>query len=583
MSNQIQKLVKHSKYPQLLTEVFKFAKTAYGDKKRLSGESYLDHATNVALILFDMGLDQTTVVGGLLHDVTDISSLSPEKKCHLAEIEKRFGREIANIVERSSEIKRIYYSFYANKKIDAQEHFFEKEKAENLRKMFLAIARDLRVVLIELASRIDGLNNIEKLPQETQKLYATETLEIFVPIANRLGLGKIKTSLEDLSFAYLDPEKFAWLQENIKEKHQERQAYLKKFIPALKKILASEKVEFLSIDSRAKGSWGTYKKLLSRQMDFEKIHDLVALRIIVKDIADCYKTLGIIHKHYKPISSEKIKDYITKPKINGYQSLHTTVFLEPAKISEIQIRTAQMHQEAEFGVCAHWSYKESVNLQKAGAKNGWASKVPEFWKTFNIDFFADQIFTFTPKGDIIALPKGSTPIDFAYAIHSDIGNHCESAKIDGNIIPLSQALKNGDVVEIITNKKRKPSYDWLRFVKTGFAKSHIRKLITSIPLGIFSVPKFVTKKIFEISKKAQKRKAEKVQIKKDGPGEIYLAGQKGIVVNVAKCCLPQPADQVKAYLTKHRAAVLHKISCQNLQKISQKFPEKIIDASWQKS
>ncbi len=606
MQNQIQKLIKNSKNPKLIEEVFEFAKESYGDRKRISGENYIDHATNVALILSDMGLDQITIVAGLLHDIADTSSLSPEKKFDLKEIEKKFGQDTAKLVERVSEIKKIYYPLniylsgqggipftgkeqktFSKEKIE--NYNFGVSKIENLRKMFFAIAQDLRVILIELASRIDGLNKIDKLPEETQKLYTIETLEIFVPIANRLGLGEIKTKLEDLAFAYLYKDKFKWLQENIKEKYEERQKYLKKFIPHLKKIFTKERIHYLYINYRAKSYWSTYQKLLTHNMDFEKIHDLVALRIIVCDLASCYKALGILHKYYKPIS-EEINDYIAKPKINGYKSLHTTVFLEEnpsagsgqGKISEIQIRTDQMQKDAEYGVCAHWSYKEKIDLER-NKELSWTKKIPEFWKTFKIDFFSDQIFTFTPKGDVIVLPKGATSIDFAYTVHSDIGNHCESAKIDGKIITLNQTLKNGDIVEIITNKKRKPSYDWLRFVKTNFAKSHIKKIILGIPVSIFSVPNFVKNKISEISEKAKKRKEEKIQIKKEKPSQIYLAGQKGMLVNVAKCCLPQPGDQVKAHLTIYRAAVLHKISCNNLQKISKKFPEKIIDASWEQS
>ncbi len=577
METQIQKLIKRSSNPELIKEVFEFAKEAYKGRLRISGEEYINHATSVAFILDQMNLDPVTVAAGLLHDIADTTSLSREKKFDVSLVEKKFGSEISVLVEKSSDLKKIYYPLHAYQKEQKQ---FPKEKLENARKMFFAMAKDLRVILIELASRIDGLNTIEKLPFNVQALYATETLDLFVPIADRLGLGEIKRNLEDLSFKYLYPKEFAWIQERIQEKYEVREQYLKKINPHLKKIFKKEKIPFLDINYRVKSYWSTYKKLLTRDMDFEKIHDLVALRIIVPDVASCYKVLGIIHKYYKPLS-ERIKDYIAKPKHNGYQSLHTTVFLEDNKISEIQIRTPQMQQDAEYGVCAHWSYKEKINLKKEEHVLHWTSKIPEFWDTFLINFFSDQVFTFTPKGDIIVLPKGSTPVDFAYAVHSEIGNHCESAKIDGKIIPLTQALKNGDIVEIITNKKRKPSQDWLRFVKTNFAKSHIKKISVAIPISIFSVPSFVKNKIIALSKYTQKRKEEKRKIKKDGPSQIYLAGQKGIMVNVAKCCLPQANDQVKAYLTRHRAAVLHKISCSNLQKISKKFPEKIIDASWE--
>jgi (p)ppGpp synthase/HD superfamily hydrolase len=294
-------------------------------------------------------------------------------------------------------------------------------------------------------------------------------------------------------------------------------------------------------------------------MDIEKVYDLVALRLIVKDVAACYKALGVIHKHFQPFSG-KIQDYIAKPKENGYQSIHTTVFLEEGRFSEIQIRTAKMHQEAQFGICAHWAYKEKIRLQKA---------VPA------IDFYPERIFCFTPKGDVIELPKDATSVDFAYAVHSEIGNHCEGAKIAGKIIPLSQALRNGDVIEIITSKKKMPSYDWLKFVKTGFARGHIGRLTGAIINPIFAVPSYVKKKIFGTTK------TEKQAVTgASRPTHVFLAGQKDMAITIAKCCTPGPGDAAKAYLTKYRAAVLHKISCANFQKLATTFPEKVIEASW---
>ena len=570
MHNQLQKLIKQSSDPKLIQEAFEFADRTYNGRVRSSGETYIDHAVRVALILAQMNLDQKTIIGGLLHDCADTKNID-DKKSIIENITKKFGGDIAGIVEKNSQLNKIYYVTRGGLQ---GEKLLLKENIEKLRKMFFAISQDLRVILIDLASRIDGMEHIINLPEKMRKSYATETLEIFVPVANRLGLGEIKAKLEDMAFAYLEPKKFTWLQGHIKEKYEQRQTYLKKFIPHLKKILHKERLNVVDVNFRAKSYWSTYQKLLTHNMDFELIHDLVAIRVIVKDVSECYKALGILHKYFQPTSKE-IKDYIAKPKINGYKSLHTTVTLEEERISEIQIRTEQMQQEAQLGVCAHWSYKEKIDLRKEGEAFNWT----------DLDFFAGQIFAFTPKGDVIVLPKGATAVDFAYALHSDIGNHCESAKIDGKIITLSQTLENGDVVEIITNKNRKPSYDWLKFVKTGFARSHIKKLI-SIPLSIFSVPSFVRKKIVEYSEAGKKRREEKEnlptgrQVKKAGPAQIYLAGQKGMMTTVAKCCLPKSTDPVKAYLTRHRAAVLHKTSCLNLQKLSQKFPEKIVEASW---
>jgi len=561
-----------------MEEVFEFAKKVYADKKRSTGELFIDHVASVALLLHEWGLDQKTIAAGTLHDAAN-PEIATTKEDALKNIRQAFGDDIATLVEKVSDINKIYYSF-ADSATD--ETFLHNPKTENLRKMFLAIASDVRVVLIELAARVDGLQKMASLPADRQKSYAMEALEVFAPIANRLGLGEIKRTIEDLAFEFLFPEKFRWLKEHIKEKYEERQSYLKKFIPHFKKVLKHERIPFLDINFRAKSYFSTYQKLQRHNMDLEKIYDLVAIRLIVKDIAACYKVLGIIHKYYQPMSGQ-IQDYIAKPKDSGYQSIHTTVFTEPGKISEIQIKTDQMNKEAEYGICAHWAYKEKINLKKNQEHLALANKIPEFLETFKIDFYSRQVFAFTPKRDIIVLPKGATPVDFAYAIHSDVGNHCEAAKISGKIIPLSQELKNGDIVEIITNKKRNPSQDWLRFVKTGFARTHIKKIILSIPASIFYVPSLVTKKIFEISKKARERKEEKQKIKKQESSQIYLAGQKGMLVNFAKCCNPQVGDQSRAYVTRYRAAVLHKISCQNLQKLSQKFPEKVIDASWQKS
>jgi guanosine-3',5'-bis(diphosphate) 3'-pyrophosphohydrolase len=576
MPNQIQTLIKRSRDPKFIEEVFEFAKATYQGKTWLFGhDDYINHATRMASTLGNMGLDEATIAAALLYGVAD-TSLFIAPKAAVNEIEKRFGQDIARLVSRAAELNKIYYSFHIPQQSNAQ---FSPEKNEDIRKMFFAIAKDLRVILIKIASRIDGLNQLEHLPQEKRALYANETLHIFVPIANRLGLGEIKTQLEDLAFKYLYPEKFAWMQEHITKKYEVRQKYLKKIIPHIKKVFEHEKLGVLDINYRAKSYWSTYQKLLTHDMDFEKIHDLVALRIIVSNIANCYKALGIIHKYYQPISN-KINDYIAKPKPNGYQSLHTDVFLDKNNISEIQIRTENMDQDAQYGVCAHWLYKEKAIPRNRSETVAWTKEIPSFWKTFTIDFFENQVFTFTPKGDVIVLPKGATPIDFAYAVHSDIGNHCESAKIDGKIIPLNQALNNGDIVEIIINKKRSPSQDWLRFVKTNFAKSHIKKIITAIPLSLFSVPSFVKKKITEISGKARGIPPEKIKAEKEKPRHIYLAGQKGMLVNIAKCCNPEAGDMVKAYISKHRAAVLHKTSCKFLQDISKKFPEKIIDASW---
>ena len=573
----MKKLLKKSSDPKLIESAFDFAKEVYKDKNRSSGENYIFHATRVALMLNKMNLDPSTIAFGLLHDVLD-GIPNSAKQIHLKDIEKKFGKEISQLVEKISELGKIRYSLSAGIK---QKKEFTREKIENLRRMFLAMSGDLRVVLVDLVSRLDYLNYLNYLPENQQKLFALETLQIFVPVARRLGLSEIRRNLEDVAFSYLFPEKFKWLKENIKEQYEEREKYLKEFIPSLKKILKKERIKVLDINYRAKSYWSTYQKLVKHQMNFEEIHDLLALRIIATDVSSCYKILGIIHKHFKPIS-EEINDYIAKPKPNGYRSLHTTIFSQEGKITEIQIKTQEMQQEAEYGVCAHWSYKEGVNLKKEGENFEWPKNTPDFWKTFKIDFYTNKVFCFTPKGDVLVLPKNSTPIDFAYAVHSDIGNHCESAKIDDKIIPLNHILENGNVVEVTVNKNKKPSKDWLRFVKTSFAKSHIKKLTGEEKTGFkFPIPGFIKRKFAEISETAKKKREQKELIKNEGSKHIYIAGQKGMLIHVAKCCNPQPGDKIKAYIAKNRATVLHRTSCSNLKKIVEKFPEKVIDASWQ--
>lgn len=579
----IKRLLKKSSNPELIESAFEFAKQAYKDKNRLSGENYIYHALRVASMLNNMGLDSTTIAFGMMHDVLD-DVPEPARKKEIEVIEKKFGNELGHLAKKISELGRVRYSLTFLLK---DEKKITRTKLENLRRMFLAIAGDLRVVLIELISRLDGLNFLNYLPEDQQKLYSLETLKIFVPVAHRLGLNGIRRELEDASFSYLFPKKFKWLKKHTKEEYGQREKYLRKFIPKLKKILKKEKVKIIDINYRAKSYWSTYKKLVKKNMDIDKIHDLLALRIIAPDIQSCYKILGIIHKHFKPIS-EEINDYIAKPKPNGYRSLHTTVFSDEDRITEIQIRTEEMQRDAEYGICAHWSYKEKIDLKKTSQEFDWINKAIkqkednfEFWKNFKIDFFEDKIFAFTPRGDTIELPRGATPVDFAYAVHSEIGNKCESAKINGKIAQLNHILENGDIVEISIKKNKKPSRDWLRFVKTSLAKSHIKKLTSENEARFkFPIPGFIKQKFIEISEATKKKKEEKTLIKKEGPRQIYLAGQKGMLTHLAKCCNPQPGDEVKAYITRRRAAVLHKTSCENFKKISEKSPEKIVNASW---
>jgi len=374
--------------------------------------------------------------------------------------------------------------------------------AENLRKLFLAMAKDIRVILIKLADRLHNMRTLDSLPKEKQKRIALETLEIYAPLADRLGIGELKGRLEDISFSYVYPKEYNDIVKQVKDRYVEGKRNLKEMIPIIRKTLAQKGVKVIEIHSRTKHYYSLYKKLLKHDMDWHKIYDLVALRIIVPDIESCYAALGITHKKWRPLIG-RIKDYIAIPKPNGYQSLHTTILCRKGRITEFQIRTPKMHEEAEFGIAAHWYYSENKNIkdyikekilrQKSNKKPEeeikkelkWVNQLQEWQKekfsssqefidALKIDFLKDRIFVFTPNGDVIDLPEGATPIDFAYQIHSDIGDQCVGVKINGKLSPISEPLQNGQLIEVMTQKNKKPNRDWLKFVKTNQAKSRIK-------------------------------------------------------------------------------------------------------------
>lgn len=470
----------------LIKAAYDLAWRAHRGQKRESGEPYIQHPLNIALTLVKMNLDTETVAAALLHDVVEDTEYT------LSDIEKSFGKIIAFLVDGVTKLDKIKYSGV-------------KGREENLRKMFLAMAKDIRVVLIKLADRYDNMQTLHYLTQEKQKTIALETLEIYAPIAYRLGMGDLKGQLEDLAFKYLYKEKYKWLESEMTERYEIRKNYINKLEPVIYKIFKKENIAPLEIHARAKHFYSLYKKLLRHQMDFDKIHDLVAARIIMKNVEDCYLALGAIHQVWKPVSG-LIKDYIATPKPNGYQSLHTSVFGPEGKITEIQIRTPEMHEKAENGIAAHWAYKErnhfGANLNVSKKELAWVEQLREWQKTargsdeffdsLKIDFLKDRIFVLTPKGDALDLPEGATPVDFAYAIHSDIGHQCSGAKINGKIMPLSTELQSGDAVEILIQKNKKPSEDWLSFVKTNLAKERIRNIIKSknknLAKGRFKAP-----------------------------------------------------------------------------------------------
>ena len=485
----------------LIERAYHFAKKAHESQKRKSGEFYFNHCFETALKISQWQLDSQTIAAALLHDVAEDTSLN------IDDIKKEFGEEIAFLVDGVTKIGRIKYRENNNDKTSKTPRRQSEMQAENLRKLVLALSQDIRVVLIKLADRLHNMETLSALSQtpQKQKRIALETSEIYAPLAYRLGMTNLSGELEDLAFPYLHPTEYKWLVENITEKHEERQKYLEKVKNVIEKTLKDEKIDIVKIDFRAKRYSSLYKKLFRYDMNLEQIYDLVALRIIVKTVEDCYAALGIIHQRFPPMPG-RIKDYIAMPKPNGYRSLHTTVFCLENKPTEFQIRTENMHQEAENGIAAYWAYsqaKETKKYQKSqtifaekkelrwiNQLKDWQKEIgsKEFVQSLKIDFFKDRIFPITPKGEVIDLPIGSTPIDFAYAIHTTVGDSCVSAKVNNKIAPLDYQLQSGDLVEILTQKSKKPSESWLKFAKTSIARKKIKSAVKKGSLKIIQKP-----------------------------------------------------------------------------------------------
>src|SRR3989344_791615 len=450
----------------LIRRAFEFAKEAHGKQKRKSGEPYVIHPVAAALTLAIMHLDENTIAAALLHDTVEDTPITEN------DIKKEFGDEIAFLVRGVTKLGTIKYRGV-------------ERQVETLRKMFLAMAEDIRVVLIKLADRLHNMETLESVAPEKRRRIALETLEIYAPLAARLGIGELKMKLDDLAFSYVYPDEYTWLINNVKSAYAERQKYCDGLIPIVRKALGKTGMRVLAIHARAKRYFSLLQKLQRQNMDLEKIHDLVAMRIVVPDIAACYEALGILHKRWKPLPG-RIKDYIAVPKPNGYQSVHTTVFCEDGKITEFQIRTPAMHEQAEHGIAAHWAYREAGRRPvKVDHRFLWVEQLrdwqkevrgtEEYLESLRIDFFHDRIFVFTPKGDVVELPEGATPLDFAYHVHSQIGDAAVGARVNDRFVGLDVPLSNGDVVEIITQKGKKPSTKWLDIAKTTAARGHIRK------------------------------------------------------------------------------------------------------------
>ncbi|GAW92697.1 RelA/SpoT family protein [Calderihabitans maritimus] len=614
---------------ELIDRAYRYAAEAHKGQKRRSGEEYITHPLEVAGILVELKLDVITIAAGLLHDVVEDTSIT------LPELEGQFGSEIALLVDGVTKLSRIEF----NSK--------EEQQVENLRKMFLAMAKDIRVILIKLADRLHNMRTLKHQPDEKQKEIAEETLEIFAPLAHRLGIFKIKWELEDLALRFLEPEVYYDLVEKIARKRQEREQYLNKVIEVLREKLSAAGIE-ADIQGRPKHFYSIYNKMVKQQKELSEIYDLIAVRIIVNTVKECYGALGIIHALWKPIPG-RFKDYIAMPKPNMYQSLHTTVIGPEGEPFEIQIRTWDMHRTAEYGIAAHWRYKEGKTEgdKDFEEKLTWLRQLlewqrdmrdaREFMETLKIDLFSDRVYVFTPKGDVIELPAGSVPVDFAYRIHSDVGHQCVGARVNGRIVPLDYKLKTGDIVEILTSKGSKPSRDWLSLVQTSQAKNKIRQwfrkekreenlergrellekeakkqglevaetlknerlLAAAKRFNIFTVDDLyvavgdgaltayqVISKIREdmgIARTEEKTTAPAVKSTK-GYGKpshgVRVKGIEDVVVRLSRCCNPLPGDSIVGYVTRGRGVSVHRSDCPNLINHQNQEKERIIEVEW---
>ncbi len=557
----------------ILDDIYQFAKNAHEGQIRASNEPYILHPINVALILLTFDFDLQTIEASLLHDVVEDTSVS------LDTIKDKFGKEVASLVDGVSKISQIKFLS------------LEEWKLESLRKVLIAMASDFRVVFIKLADRLHNMRTLNYLPDEKRKEIAKETMEIYVPLAHRLGIYTLKWELEDLAFKYLEPEIFQDLKIKVSKKREERENEIFDIKIKIENLLIENNI-FCRVEGRVKNLYSIYRKMKQDNKTFDEIFDLTALRVIVPTVQDCYKTLGIVHTRWKPIPG-RVKDYIAIPKPNGYQSLHTTLIDDKGEPFEIQIRTEEMHKNCEFGIASHWSYKEKGKKIDPDMSNkiNWIRQIVEWQKTIpsarefinrvKEDIFSDEIFVFTPKGEIINLTVDATPIDFAYKIHTEIGNKCIGAKVNGKIVPLNYKLKTGDRIEILTSKTSPgPSRDWLKFVKSSSTKEKIRQ--------------FYRKKEKEEEKKEETVKEE---IEKKNKGvilerKIKTSNKFGVVIpeikgevllTLAKCCTPIPGDEIIGYISKGRGVVVHRRDCKNLLSILGNVDnslDKIVKVEW---
>ena len=623
---------------KLIRRAYDFAKSKHGEQLRRSGEPYIIHPVQVAYILSTLGLDESTICAALLHDVIEDTDVT------LQDLSKEFSPEIAEMVDGVTKLGKLNYTSE------------QEQQVENYRKMFLAMGKDIRVILIKLADRLHNMRTLKYLARDRQIANARETMDLYAPLANRLGMYSLKWELEDLSFKYLYPEEYRELVEGIDKKREERLKFIDEIMDEIRVQLKKQKIE-AEITGRAKHLYSIFRKMQRDNKTLDQIYDLFALRIIVNSVKDCYAALGVVHELYNPMPG-RFKDYISVPKPNMYQSLHTTLIGPKGTPFEVQIRTWDMHRVAEFGIAAHWAYKEAsfrthkkANVVVTDDKLSWLRETlewqkdlqdpDEFMKTLKTELFEDEVYVFTPKGQIKALPKGSTPIDFAYTIHEAIGNKMIGCKVNSKMMPIITELKNGDIVEIITSEQSKgPSMDWLKFIKSSGAKSKIlswfkktqreenivkgkelvekeikkiginyseifkhdfvqvvlnkykynsvEDMYASVGFGAISAGKIVARLLEEYRKEHQEENLEekleelsneKAKTYKPSKAGVVVKGIDNCLVKLSKCCNPVPGDEIIGYITKGRGVSVHRKDCVNTGNLLEE-ENRIIDVYW---
>lgn len=617
----------------LIQKAYVYSATAHAGQTRRSGEPYLSHPLEVANTLSDMRLDGATIAAGLLHDTVE------DTKASIEDIDSLFGEEVADIVDGVTKISRMQMSFDSK----------EAAQAENIRKMVMAMSEDIRVLMVKLCDRLHNMRTMQFMLPHKQRSISRETLDIYAPLANRLGLHRIKVELEDLSLQYLKPDVYTQLSKGLHERSQEGQAYIDRVIALIYKKLTSNSISG-RVTGRIKHIYSTYHKMQQQGLTLDKVHDIIAFRVIVQSIKDCYAVLGLAHADWKPVPG-RFKDYISMPKANMYQSLHTTVIGPEGERIEIQIRTEEMHRIAEYGVASHWSYKEGNRAQSKDMERfSWLREImdwqkeesdpKEFMKSLRFDLFKDEVYVFTPRGDVKELPDGATPVDFAYLIHSEVGDHCAGARVNGRLVPLARKLRNGDTVEVISDPNRRPSRDWLKFVKTAKARTRIKHFIRteerarSIALAREMLEKEGRKMSLNVAKLIKSGELESVaaefsfktvdelfsavgysrltprqvlnrlmpaptatvaetdllpdersaqpqqqqEQQERGTDNIKISGVDDVLIRFAKCCNPVPGDPIIGYISRGKGVTVHTVDCPNTSNME---PERLLNISWE--